>query len=218
MATATQKPTTQNTQSEKPEKTLAPPSPQRQNPIHRKHKEDSSNPSVKPQSVSENSNADSAKANDDDSRAKGTQNPIGVTVVSPAANSSPATDIQKKLRRAERFGVPVQLSEEEKRNSRAERFGAGTGTDVSKTSEEQKRKARAERFGLPVQSVADEEAKKKARLARFASGSKVDTMEDEKRKARGVRFSQTSSGSVSHNGKDNVEPKTTIAGKAVGGA
>ena len=32
-----------------------------------------------------------------------------------------ATDIQKKIRRAERFGMPVQLSEAEKRNSRAER-------------------------------------------------------------------------------------------------
>lgn len=33
-----------------------------------------------------------------------------------------ATDIQKKMKRAERFGMPVHLSEEEKRNSRAERY------------------------------------------------------------------------------------------------
>lgn len=33
-----------------------------------------------------------------------------------------ATDIQKKMKRAERFGMPVKLSEEEKRNSRAERY------------------------------------------------------------------------------------------------
>lgn len=32
------------------------------------------------------------------------------------------TDIQKKMKRAERFGMPVTLSEEEKRNSRAERY------------------------------------------------------------------------------------------------
>lgn len=32
------------------------------------------------------------------------------------------TDIQKKLKRAERFGMPVQLSEQEKRNTRAERY------------------------------------------------------------------------------------------------
>lgn len=31
------------------------------------------------------------------------------------------TDLQKKLLRAERFGVPVNLSEQEKRNTRAER-------------------------------------------------------------------------------------------------
>lgn len=36
-------------------------------------------------------------------------------------DDAPVTDIQKKMRRAERFGMSVQLSEEEKRNSRAER-------------------------------------------------------------------------------------------------
>lgn len=34
---------------------------------------------------------------------------------------SPVDDVQKKIRRAERFGVSVKLTEEEKRNSRAER-------------------------------------------------------------------------------------------------
>lgn len=32
-----------------------------------------------------------------------------------------ATDLEKKMRRAERFGTPVVMSEEEKRSSRAER-------------------------------------------------------------------------------------------------
>lgn len=32
-----------------------------------------------------------------------------------------ATDLEKKMRRAERFGMPVLMSEEEKRSSRAER-------------------------------------------------------------------------------------------------
>ena len=31
-------------------------------------------------------------------------------------------DAQKKIRRAERFGMPVKLSEQDKRNSRAERL------------------------------------------------------------------------------------------------
>ncbi|KAL2250578.1 UNVERIFIED_CONTAM: Protein MODIFIER OF SNC1 11 [Sesamum indicum] len=35
------------------------------------------------------------------------------------------TDIQKKMKRAERFGMPVHLSEQEKRNSRAERVRVG---------------------------------------------------------------------------------------------
>lgn len=40
----------------------------------------------------------------------------------PAKSSAPASDIEKKIRRAERFGISVQLTEEEKRNSRAERY------------------------------------------------------------------------------------------------
>ncbi|RZR98878.1 hypothetical protein BHM03_00028316 [Ensete ventricosum] len=43
---------------------------------------------------------------------------------SDASEAAPVTDLQKKLRRAERFGTPVMLSEEEKRNSRAERSEA----------------------------------------------------------------------------------------------
>ncbi|RYR03282.1 hypothetical protein Ahy_B06g082135 [Arachis hypogaea] len=130
---------------------------------------------------------------------------------SDAANDAPLSDIQKKIRRAERFGISVQLSEKEKRNSRAERFGTGSttvqGTESSK-SEELKRKARAERFGMPSPaSSADEEAKKKARLARFAPASKVDPVEEDKRKARAERFSNQSSGSLTQvNGEGKIEP------------
>jgi len=35
---------------------------------------------------------------------------------------APLSDVQKKMRRAERFGITVKLSEKEKRNSRAERY------------------------------------------------------------------------------------------------
>jgi hypothetical protein len=44
------------------------------------------------------------------------QNP---TAAATAATG--ATDLEKKMRRAERFGTPVVMSEEEKRSSRAER-------------------------------------------------------------------------------------------------
>ena len=36
-------------------------------------------------------------------------------------DGGPVTDTQKKIRRAERFGLAVHLSEQEKRDSRAER-------------------------------------------------------------------------------------------------
>lgn len=41
-----------------------------------------------------------------------------------AVNGSSASvnDVERKIQRAKRFGVPVQLSEAEKRNSRAERY------------------------------------------------------------------------------------------------
>ncbi|KAL3531878.1 hypothetical protein ACH5RR_005399 [Cinchona calisaya] len=130
------------------------------------------------------------------------------------------TDIQKKIRRAERFGMPVQLSEEEKRNSRAERFGMGTGSHGSgalKKSEENKRKARAERFGLVQSTSADEDAKKKARLARFAPASKPDSAEEDKRKARALRFSQNQPTSLTQlNGDGKVETKVAVLGKAGG--
>ncbi|KAK3445313.1 hypothetical protein EUGRSUZ_A01204 [Eucalyptus grandis] len=128
-----------------------------------------------------------------------------------------ADDVQKKIRRAERFGVPVQRSEQEKRNSRAERFGTKSGPNKSEEltkSEELKRKARAERFGvIAAPADADEDAKKKARLARFTSGSKVDPEEEEKRKARAIRFSNPPLGSLSQ-----VNGKEAIAGKASEGS
>ncbi|KAL8039537.1 hypothetical protein ABFX02_10G042800 [Erythranthe guttata] len=130
-----------------------------------------------------------------------------------------ATDIQKKMKRAERFGMPVNLSEQEKRNSRAERFGTAPGIDVvdsSKSSEELKRKARAERFGIVQSAPANDDSKKKARLARFAPAPQADPAEEDKKKARALRFSQPDSNSKA-NGKGDIEVKTAIADKAGGG-
>ncbi|CAL0309847.1 unnamed protein product [Lupinus luteus] len=137
-------------------------------------------------------------------------------------SDAPISDAQKKIRRAERFGITVQLSEKEKRNSRAERFGTSSTTPGSETSnsEELKRKARAERFGIPGPTTTVDETKKKARLARFSPASKAaaDPAEEDKRKARALRFSNSSSGSLSQvNSKGRIEPDAVIAGKAGGG-
>ncbi|KAF9680332.1 hypothetical protein SADUNF_Sadunf06G0110100 [Salix dunnii] len=193
-------------------------------------------------------------------------------------STAPATDSDKKIRRAERFGITVQLSEKEKRNSRTgvklepvkkvrlgdsdfacayacvhaswvcawegvvlmtahvhpcgcvfrefysaalfvcidvgklKLFGTGSQgseleSDSVKKSEELKRKARAERFGIPVPPTAtDVEVKKKARVERFALAPKIDALEENKRKARALRFSQSSTDSLSMNGKGDLEP------------
>ncbi|XP_022977777.1 protein MODIFIER OF SNC1 11-like [Cucurbita maxima] len=146
----------------------------------------------------------------------------GSDKTSVEGDGEPVSDVQRKMRRAERFGISVQLSEEEKRNSRAERFGMGTTTNglgASNKSEEVKRKARAERFGLPASVATDDEAKKKARLGRFSSTSKPDSQEEEKRKARAIRFSNPTSNSLTQvDGKGNIETIADIAGKAGGGA
>lgn len=44
-----------------------------------------------------------------------------VEAVAADAAADPVSDIQKKIRRAERFGISVQFTEKEKRNTRAER-------------------------------------------------------------------------------------------------
>ncbi|KAE8705998.1 hypothetical protein F3Y22_tig00110410pilonHSYRG00030 [Hibiscus syriacus] len=80
----------------------------------------------------------------EDSKTSGT-----VAALVARESGGPADDVHKKIQRADRFGVPVQLSEQEKRNSRAERFGtapSSIGSEASKQSEELRRKARAERL------------------------------------------------------------------------
>ncbi|XP_010452121.1 PREDICTED: protein MODIFIER OF SNC1 11 [Camelina sativa] len=153
-------------------------------------------------------------------------NAIGSIAGADSGDISPVDDIQKKIRRAERFGVSVKLTEEEKRNSRAERFGSVAAaasvndTAGTKKAEELKRKARADRFGVsPATSTAadktEEEAKKKARLARFGKETKVDSAEEDKRKARALRFSKGASDPSSDlPGKQNIGKEAAVSGNA----
>ncbi|KAK9733473.1 hypothetical protein RND81_04G069900 [Saponaria officinalis] len=203
MATKTQKPSPKNPKIENPDKTLTLKSP---NMVDLNHESPLSGDTP-------HSPAD--KRNEDSIVGKGASMPL----VSPTGGVP--NDIDKKMKRAERFGVPVLMSEEEKRNSRAERFGTVTGPKVSKSEEELKRKARAERFGIPVPS-ADQEEKKKARIERFGSVMKTDDVnnaEEEKKKARALRFSHPQGTAVLHTkgDKDSVA-KTAIVDNASGGA
>ncbi|CAN8257342.1 unnamed protein product [Cochlearia groenlandica] len=133
-------------------------------------------------------------------------------------------DVQKKIRRAERFGVSVKLTEKEKRDSRAERFGTVGAVKESggtKKAEELKRKARADRFGVPASASTtdktEEETKKKARLARFGkdakADTKVDSAEEDKRKARALRFSKAASDSSAElTVKQNIGKEAAVSG------
>ncbi|XP_068340900.1 protein MODIFIER OF SNC1 11-like isoform X1 [Pyrus communis] len=216
MATDTQKPSDPITALEAPKKTLeSSPAPPTATIPDRPDNPSADTPSDPPPSSEVASKENGSKADSEDPK----------TDSATGDAAAPATAIEKKMRRAERFGISVQLTEKEKRNSRAERFGTVStshGSEASKKSEDLKRKARAERFGLPGPAVVgDEDAKKKARLARFAPNAKpdakTDPQEEEKRKARALRFSNTSKGSLTQvNDKGNVEQKAAIAGSAGG--
>lgn len=113
----------------------------------------------------------------------------------------------------------MKLTEEEKRNSRAERFGtvaAVKDSQGTKKAEDLKRKARADRFGAPAKvDNTEEEAKKKARLARFGKDTKVDSAEDDKRKARALRFSKPASEASSDlPGKLDISKEAAVSGNA----
>ncbi|KAL5546254.1 hypothetical protein UlMin_005941 [Ulmus minor] len=214
MATDTQKPYDETPSLENPKKAIAP----------------VDLPAAKPDGEEDlkiDGSAADVVASAEDSKKEGDDSKADVADSAAGSGANPVSDIEKKMRRAERFGISVQLTEEEKRNSRAERFGKGsgsvsasTGSEVSKKSEELKRKARAERFGIASPPVPSEiEAKKKARLARFAPAPKTtDPLEDDKRKARAIRFSSTPASSLSSvNGKTDVE-LTAAAGNGGGAA
>lgn len=125
-----------------------------------------------------------------------------------AATPAVVTDIEKKRRRAERFGTDLKISEAEKRKLRAARFNDGTknGTTEAEVktqtkgldspakslsaaaksaliaAENAKRKARAERFGSIPQEL------KVAGESEVAAKPKLSQDEEAKKKARMARF------------------------------
>ena len=161
IATSATKPSDNNPSVENPKQTLgpvAPPSTKTDHPQDLTADSSSAPPSSTDAAVSD-TNGSVKEAED----SKSPESMVEAIAADTAADT--VSDIQKNIRRAEQFGISVQLTEKEKRNFHAERFGTGStvgGSEVSKKTEELKRKARAERFGLSasVTSVAsDEEAK-----------------------------------------------------------
>ncbi|CAM6099187.1 unnamed protein product [Calypogeia fissa] len=139
----------------------------------------------------------------------------------------PSSDLEKKQRRAERFGLELMVSESEKRRLRAARFGDTLDTKTNGASQDEsskmsptlkdaeavKRKARAARFGIEevgekptaASPAGADEAKKKARLARFGLEIKLDPLEQEKKKLRAARFGLTTEA------KPEVEPEKKVS-------
>lgn len=87
---------------------------------------------VKPAPLPPNPSPPSADpTTDDDATGKGGAPANGdhkPSVPLTSASTGAATDLEKKMRRAERFGMSVVMSEEEKRNTRAERYAVSTST------------------------------------------------------------------------------------------
>lgn len=114
-------------------------------------------------------------------------------------------ELEKRKKRAERFGMPIPVSKEEeeaRKRARAERFGLPV--PVNTEEEKARKKARAERFGLPIPLSKEElEAKKKARAERFglqntngpsekSAKSGMSDEEKRRREERAKRFSVAS--------------------------
>lgn len=76
-------------------------------------------PNANPTAVSEAPSHDSAKDSLKSPPSDGAKDQAKLDL--PANGCGKDTDIQKKMKRAERFGTTLQLTEQEKRNTRAER-------------------------------------------------------------------------------------------------
>lgn len=102
----------------------------------------------------------------------------GSKVVESTKNSDLSFE-EKKKARAERFGIQPSL--DEKKKARAERFGLVNKNEQTKDDQEAKKAKRAARFGLKEKDD-DFEAKKAKRAARFGQTDKQMKGENKKQK------------------------------------
>jgi len=112
-----------------------------------------------------------------------------------------------KQQRAQKFGIEVKMSDEEKRSARTSRFGVDTAVTLATTGnrkrkpnavaspeEQEKTAARAKRFGLPSPAATDEKMLKRAKkFGTAVPAGVVDPAEAEKRQKRSARFSDSAS-------------------------
>ncbi|EIE77894.1 hypothetical protein G6F46_002751 [Rhizopus delemar] len=98
-------------------------------------------------------------------------------------------DSAKKDLRAQRFGVPKKVNNEEALKKRAERFGLNKGGNDPEIL-----KKRAEKFGTNKGGIDPEVLKKRAERFGLNNGNKVpvkfDAAEEEKKRKRAERFSE----------------------------
>lgn len=112
---------TENLLQENPSKTLGPDAAADSKASLKNRLQEDTSKTTTPLSSTDVSATTASSKESEEMKAGGSTN-AATPVASSPTNATTVTDIQKKIRRAERFGMPVQLSEEEKRNSRAERY------------------------------------------------------------------------------------------------
>lgn len=117
MATNTEKPNAKNLTDDNPKKTLDLSLPPTATPEPDPSQDPPNDSSTHPSSLPPPTSADASVADADADAKDGADSKASVD-----GHDAPVSDFQKKIRRAERFGISVQLSEQEKRNSRAERY------------------------------------------------------------------------------------------------